>query len=99
MNELVRLPMSEVIITALTPDRDYDFLSRFFAPQLGVPEDPVTGSAHCLLTPYWSEKIGKKTFNAYQASSRGGWLHVRWVADRVRILGDSALIFKGELLF
>lgn len=99
MKELIRLPMPEVIITARTPDREYDFISRFFAPQLGVPEDPVTGSAHCLLTPYWSEKMGKKAFNAYQASPRGGWLHVEWVGDRVLISGDSALIFQAELLF
>jgi len=99
MKKLIQLPMPEVIITARTPDRDYDFLSRFFAPQLGVPEDPVTGSAHCLLTPYWAEKMGKNTFTAYQASPRGGWLNVTWIDDRVLISGDSVLIFKADLLF
>lgn len=96
--ELSRLPMPEVIITARSDDPDFDFISRFFAPQLGIDEDPVTGSAHCLLTPYWSTKLGKTTFNAFQASPRGGTLHLRLEDDRVFILGDSKIIFKAELM-
>jgi len=90
--------MPEVIITARSADPDYDFVSRFFAPQLGIDEDPVTGSAHCLLAPYWAEKLGKKVFEAYQASKRGGRLHVRLVGERVRISGAARMIFSAELL-
>jgi len=95
---LLKLPLPEVIITAKSTHQKYDFISRFFAPQLGVDEDPVTGSAHCLLAPYWAEKLGKKTFTAYQASKRGGELHLEIVADRVRISGQAKFIFKAVLL-
>ncbi len=94
---LERLPMPEVIITAKSAASEFDFVSRFFAPQLGVDEDPVTGSAHCLLTPYWAEKLGKTTLNAYQASPRGGRLRVRLEGDRVKIQGAARIIFKAEL--
>jgi len=97
IGELEKLPYPEVMITAQTPDEGYDFISRFFAPQLGVDEDPVTGSAHCLLTPYWAEKLGKKDLSAFQASERGGDLYLRLVGDRVRIAGDARIIFKAEL--
>jgi len=95
--ELAKLPYPEVMITARTPDEDYDFISRFFAPQLGVDEDPVTGSAHCLLSPYWADKMGKMDFKAFQASDRGGLLYLRLAGDRVRIAGDAVIVFKGEL--
>jgi PhzF family phenazine biosynthesis protein len=95
---LETLPMPEVIITAKSRDPEFDFISRFFAPQLGVDEDPVTGSAHCLLTPYWADKLGKCNLAAYQASARGGKLHLHMVDDRVRIAGDAKIIFKAELL-
>ncbi len=98
MAELVKLPMPEVIITAKSQDSSFDFISRFFAPQLGIPEDPVTGSAHCLLTPYWAEKLGKLELNAFQASSRGGEIKLTLVGDRVHITGDAALIFVADLL-
>ncbi len=88
----------EVIITAQSDLEDFDFISRFFAPQLGVNEDPVTGSAHCLLTSYWAEKLEKTEFTAYQASARGGVLQVRLDGDRVRITGEATIIFKAELL-
>jgi PhzF family phenazine biosynthesis protein len=77
--------------------RKYDFVSRFFAPRSGVPEDPVTGSAHCALTPYWSEKLGKKELVAYQASPRGGELRLRLVGDRVKIGGQAVTVLRGEL--
>lgn len=99
MEALKKLPMPEVIITAESDRPEYDFISRFFAPQLGVDEDPVTGSAHCLLAPYWTEKLGKSTFDAYQASQRGGKLNVKLMGDRVRIRGAAQFIFKAELLF
>jgi PhzF family phenazine biosynthesis protein len=98
MDGLARLPMPEVIITARNPTPDFDFISRFFAPQLGVSEDPVTGSAHCLLAPFWGEKLGKKHLTAYQASKRGGVLGLEWVGERVLIQGSATFILKAELL-
>lgn len=88
----------EVIITAQSDRGDFDFISRFFAPQLGIDEDPVTGSAHCLLTPYWAARLEKTEMSAYQASARGGVLQVRLDGDRVRIAGEAVIIFKTELL-
>ncbi|MFN2570498.1 MAG: PhzF family phenazine biosynthesis protein [Gemmatimonadales bacterium] len=76
---------------------EYDFVSRFFAPQSGVPEDPVTGSAHCALTPYWAQKLGKRDLIAYQASARGGMLRLRLDADRVKIGGQAVTVLRGEL--
>ena len=95
---LEKLPMPEVIITAASKDPEFDFISRFFAPQLGVDEDPVTGSAHCLLAPYWAEKMGKQVFDAFQASPRGGRLHLSLKGDRVLIIGKAKFIFTAELL-
>ena len=94
---LEKLPMPEVIITARSTDPAYDFISRFFAPQLGIAEDPVTGSAHCLLAPYWAEKMGKTSFTAYQASPRGGKLLLSLDGERVKIRGSAVIIFEGEL--
>jgi PhzF family phenazine biosynthesis protein len=93
-----KLPMPEVIITARSKDPETDFISRFFAPRLGIPEDPVTGSAHCLLAPFWAEKLKKKTFTAYQASQRGGTLHLQLQDERVKIRGAAAIVFEGQLL-
>jgi len=98
MVELAKFPMPEVIITAESQDPSYDFISRFFAPQLGIPEDPVTGSAHCLLAPYWNEILGKTQFSAFQASARGGELALQLVGDRVHITGEAKLIFEANLL-
>jgi len=77
---------------------EYDFVSRFFAPWLGIPEDPVTGSAHTILAPYWSEKLGKKNMCAYQASARGGELLLKLDDERVYLSGSAITILKGELL-
>ncbi|AMV34259.1 Trans-2,3-dihydro-3-hydroxyanthranilate isomerase [Pirellula sp. SH-Sr6A] len=74
-----------------------DFVSRFFAPRVGVPEDPVTGSAHCTLGPYWGEKLGKGELRGYQASERGGHVTVRWNGDRVQLLGEAVLMSRVEL--
>ncbi len=95
---LADCPLPEVIVTARSADPAFDFISRFFAPQLGIYEDPVTGSAHCLLTPYWAEKLGKTSFKAFQASARGGVLQVHLKGDRVEISGAAAFVFAGELL-
>lgn len=85
-----------VIITSKgTPP--YDFISRFFAPWVGVSEDPVTGSAHTVLAPYWSKILNKNDMLAYQASERGGELEVRLKGDRVELLGEAQIVTKGEL--
>lgn len=77
----------------------YDFISRFFAPSHGNDEDPVTGSAHCRLAPYWSEKLGRNEFLAYQASSRGGELHVELDNDRVKLGGQAVTVLEGHYNF
>jgi PhzF family phenazine biosynthesis protein len=87
-----------VIVTARAEQDAFDFVSRFFAPAAGIDEDPVTGSAHCCLAPYWSPLLGKSSFVAYQASRRGGVLRVRLVDDRVRLAGQAVTVLAGELL-
>ena len=72
--------------------------SRYFAPQLGVNEDPVTGLVHCSLAPLWSQRLGKQTLVAYQASARGGILHLRMNDARVYLSGQAVTVFRGELL-
>jgi len=90
---LLRIPSRGFIITA-RGDRS-DFVSRFFAPQVGVPEDPVTGSAHCVLTPYWGAALGKTVLHAFQVSKRGGELFCESRGDRVRISGEAVLYLEG----
>jgi PhzF family phenazine biosynthesis protein len=87
-----------VIVTSRASTPGYDFVSRFFAPQVGVNEDPVTGSAHSCLTPYWSQKLGKQEMVAYQASPRGGILRVRASGDRVQLGGQAVTVLRGEFL-
>jgi predicted PhzF superfamily epimerase YddE/YHI9 len=82
---------------ATAPGRDCDFVSRFFAPQVGIPEDPVTGSAHCTLVPYWSDRLGKRTLFARQLSARGGELWCENAGDRVRIGGRAVKYLEGTL--
>ena len=74
------LPVRGVIVTAAAETSGHDFVSRFFAPAAGVPEDPVTGSAHCALAPYWAERLGRTELRGYQASERGGWCACVWPA-------------------
>lgn len=95
---LVNCSTPELIVTARSANPDFDFISRFFAPRLGINEDPVTGSAHCLLGPYWAEKLNRRTFKAFQASARGGVLRVQLKGDRVELIGAAAFIFEGDLL-
>jgi predicted PhzF superfamily epimerase YddE/YHI9 len=92
---LARLDRIGVIVSAA--GRDVDFVSRFFAPAVGVPEDPVTGSAHCTLTPYWSERLGRKKLRARQLSRRGGELICEDRGERVSIAGRAVLYLKGEI--
>lgn len=87
-----------VIVTSRSASASYDVVSRFFGPAVGVNEDPVTGSAHCCLAPYWSERLGKKEFLAYQASSRGGTVRVRLAGDRVGLGGQAVTVMRGDLL-
>jgi PhzF family phenazine biosynthesis protein len=87
-----------VIVTAKAEESaDYDFCSRFFAPGAGIDEDPVTGSAHCSLAPYWGEKLSKQEMVGYQVSARGGIVKVRLAGDRVYLGGKAITVFKGEL--
>jgi predicted PhzF superfamily epimerase YddE/YHI9 len=95
---LERVPVRGVIVTSRSGTPEYDFVSRFFAPQSGVPEDPVTGSAHCTLAPFWGERLGKAEMRAYQASARGGVLRVRLNGERVAICGQAVTVLRGELL-
>jgi PhzF family phenazine biosynthesis protein len=95
MEKLAAIDSFAVIVTA--PGRDCDFVSRFFAPAKGIPEDPVTGSAHCTLTPYWSKRLGKSALHARQVSRRGGEL---WCEDRgvrVRIAGEAVKFLEGQI--
>ncbi len=94
---LGKLEKFGTIITARSDNKEYDFVSRFFAPAKGINEDPVTGSAHCVLTPYWNKKLGKKTMKAFQASQRGGSLTVTLEGDRVLIAGNAVTVLSGEL--
>lgn len=86
------------IITARGDASDYDFVSRYFACYAGIDEDPVTGSAHCMLTPYWAAAIGKNEMNAYQASNRGGEVSVRLAGNRVFLAGEAITVLRGSLL-
>jgi predicted PhzF superfamily epimerase YddE/YHI9 len=87
-----------VIVTARSDRPEFDFISRFFAPAAGVPEDPVTGSAHCTLAPYWSERLGRKTLTGFQASRRGGVVGVEVAGVRVRLSGSAVTVWRGELV-
>ena len=86
---------SGVIVTAVG-DNGYDFVSRYFAPGKGIPEDPVTGAAHCMLTPFWATRLDKTTFHAYQASARGGEVTCRLNDDRVELEGKCVFYLQGE---
>ena len=86
-----------VIVTSRTTSADYDFVSRFFGPRVGINEDPVTGSAHCTLAPYWQQKLGKDEMVGYQASARGGIVRVRVLGERVILGGQAITVMRGEL--
>jgi PhzF family phenazine biosynthesis protein len=96
-SKLKKINIRGVIVTARAQTPGYDFVSRFFAPGAGVDEDPVTGSAHTALTPYWSSKLGKKEMTAYQASARGGILQVVDRGERVEIRGQAVTVFTAEI--
>ena len=94
---LERVEARGVIVTAPASHDGFDFVSRFFAPRAGVNEDPVTGSSHCALGPYWSEQLGKRELLAYQASARGGVVRVRVTGDRVALGGQAVTVLQGDL--
>lgn len=87
-----------IILTAASDDRDIDFVSRFFAPRFGVNEDPVTGSAHCCLAPYWSAHFGREKLTGFQASRRGGVVYTEVNGDRVKLSGKAVTVMKASLL-
>jgi PhzF family phenazine biosynthesis protein len=95
---LTELPVRGVIVTAGSASAEFDFVSRFFAPRVGVPEDPVTGSAHCCLAPFWAERLGKSEMRAYQASPRGGVVQVGVRGERVQLGGAAVTVVRGEVV-
>ncbi len=95
---LRKVPVRGVIVTARSDSGEFDFVSRFFAPGAGVDEDPVTGSAHCALGPYWSERLGKSEFTAFQATARGGVVRVKLAGDRVLLGGQAVTVMTADLL-
>jgi PhzF family phenazine biosynthesis protein len=99
MDRLAEFPVRGVVATAAAdPGREYDLVSRFFAPRDGVPEDPVTGSAHCGLGPWWAARLGRDTLVAYQASPRGGTVRVTVAGERCLLEGHAVTVWKGALL-
>jgi PhzF family phenazine biosynthesis protein len=94
---LALYPVRGIIVTARAHNPSYDFVSRFFAPRAGVAEDPVTGSAHCCLGPYWGERLKKRDLVGYQASARGGLVRVGVRGDRVHLGGQAVTVLRGEL--
>jgi predicted PhzF superfamily epimerase YddE/YHI9 len=97
--QLVKIPTRGIIVTAAA-DRgaEYDFVSRFFCPSVGINEDPVTGSAHCVLSSFWSRRLGQEKLTGYQASARGGIVRVELAGERVHLAGQAVTILRGELL-
>lgn len=93
---IARMDRLGVIVTA-RGDGQYDFVSRYFAPAKGIAEDPVTGAAHCMLAPYWSKRLGKTNFRAFQASTRGGEVRCRLEKDRVELEGECVFFLEGEI--
>jgi PhzF family phenazine biosynthesis protein len=98
MRALARTEARGVIVTARSSDPTFDFVSRFFAPRVGIDEDPVTGSAHCTLGPHWSLKLGRAELTGYQASARGGTVRTRVQGERVLLAGQAVTVLRGTLL-
>ena len=96
MAAIARMDRDGVIVTA-SGEGGYDFVSRYFAPAKGIPEDPVTGSAHCMLAPYWAGRLGKIAFRAFQASARGGEVTCRLAGDRVELEGSCVFYLEGQV--
>lgn len=95
---LAEIPVRGVIVTSRAASHEYDFVSRFFAPRFGINEDPVTGSAHCCLGPFWKKRLNKSEFVAYQASTRGGVVRVCVDKNRIYLGGQAVTVLRGELV-
>lgn len=95
---LAKVETRGVIVTSRASTGGFDFVSRFFAPRVGINEDPVTGSAHCCLGPFWKSRLNKNEFTAYQASARGGVVRVSVAGDRVHLSGQAITVLRGELV-
>ncbi len=98
LTRLKALPVRGVMVTSRASMPGFDFVSRFFGPAVGIDEDPVTGSAHCCLGPYWSKRLGRTEMLAYQASARGGVVGVTVMGDRVRLRGQAVTVLVAELI-
>jgi PhzF family phenazine biosynthesis protein len=98
IRRLEQFPVRGIIVTSRSTSKDYDLVSRFFAPRVGVDEDPVCGSAHCCLGPYWSEKIGRSFLTAHQVSRRGGVVKIRVENTRTVLIGHAVTVLRGELV-
>lgn len=98
MSALAEIPARGILVTALGDAADHDVISRFFAPSCGIDEDPVTGSAHCALAPFWAPQFGRNTLYGYQASARGGRVQMELRGDRVRLTGQAITVLEGNLL-
>ncbi|MCP4249744.1 MAG: PhzF family phenazine biosynthesis protein, partial [bacterium] len=94
---LANVPIPGVVVTSTAEADRYDFVSRFFGPALGIDEDPVTGAAHCCLACFWSRRLNRTSFRAFQASARGGELQVTLAGDRVILAGEAVTTVRGEL--
>lgn len=97
-SRLATIPARGLIVTSRSGDGRFDFVSRFFAPRVGIDEDPVTGSAHCALAPYWSRRLGRSVMTGFQASERGGVVRVRDLGTRVELEGRAVTILRGQLV-
>lgn len=97
LNALFEINARGIIVTAKSADREIDFISRFFAPRSGIPEDPVTGSTHCALFPYWGQKLKKTQMTAFQASKRGGLIQGELAGDRVLLKGQAITLFELKM--
>jgi PhzF family phenazine biosynthesis protein len=98
VRQLERLPARGIIVTSRSDAQEFDFVSRFFAPSVGIDEDPVCGSAHCCLCPYWSERLGRNELAGHQVSCRGGVVGVRIAGSRVALIGKAVTVLRGELV-
>jgi PhzF family phenazine biosynthesis protein len=98
IRQLERLPVRGVIVTSRGDADEFDFVSRFFAPRVGIDEDPVCGSAHCCLGPYWAKRLGRRELVGHQVSCRGGIVRVRIDGSRVTLIGRAVTVLRGELV-
>jgi PhzF family phenazine biosynthesis protein len=98
LDSLKKLNKGAILVTSRSSSSQYDFISRCFCPLEGIDEDPVTGAAHCILGPYWKDKLGKDSFTAFQASERGGEVRIRLEGDRVILIGQAVTVFVGEIV-